>query len=696
MNIKIGREIFVAVFLVILLGILFVIFNNSAQNNVSNIFLFNQKLEELERTEKLIQDELLQHRLVLYRNYDLIENLLHKQKQNIATVLSSKIALSRNHQTTYNLLLKYKQNFQIREKQIQVFKSAAAQLKSANSMLSYILRDNELSLSQLDLPSFIQMSSLRSLLRVLRFRTGESPYKVLKQSVKKLETMKIHPQNKEIKELFLFHLSNFMDAYPNYDTLFELLANQTTSKKLATMMQNFSIESKKQLKYTSFFYVILMLGFVVSVGIIIYFLIYTEKEKEELTILKKQLEQFAYFNPITRLRNRTSFHKDIIWYKDPVCLLVNINHFKQINDFYGIDLGDYILKEFGKFLTNTVEEVCTNTALYHLGADEFAIVYDYDFLKKVNLEKEIVDALFFANKLKTYYANEIEIQIDFSIGISRGDKLLEKADMILKYIKKYTRLPYLEFDEDLNLQLIIETNLETIRLIRDALKKNYVVPFFQPIIDNQTGNIYKYECLTRVKNKEGTYSLPENFFAVAKETNYYREITIVMVEKCIQYFLHNDLSFSVNISVEDILDEKVNYHIERIFLEFPDVPHRLTFEILESEPIADYKVISDFIEKFRAWGCSFAIDDFGSGYANFNHLLGLKIDYIKIDGKLIRNLDKDSNAKMLVKTIVDFAMLANIKTVAEYVHSDKIYQLVKNLEVDFSQGFYLGRPKQLF
>lgn len=696
MNIKIGREVFIAIFLVVVLGVFFVVFNNSAQNNFSNIFLFNQKLEELERTEKLIQDELWQHRLILYRNYDLIEKLLQKQKENIEGVLSSKIALSRNHQDTYRLLLKYKQSFQVREKQIQVFKSSAAQLKSANSMLSYILKDNEKRLSQLDIASYIEMSSARSLLRVLRFRTGESPYKVLKKVLSKLEKRKIHPQNKKTKELFLYHVFNFMDAYPNYDTLFNLLANQESSKKLAIIMQTFTIESKSQLKYTSYFYIILMLGFVISVGIIIYFLIYTEKEKEELMALKKQLEQFAYFNPITHLQNRTSFHQDIIWYEDPVCLLVNINHFKQVNDFYGIDVGDYILKDFGNFLKDTVKEICTKTTLYHLGADEFAIVYDYAVVKKIDLEKEIVEALFLANKLKVYHYNEIEIQIDFSIGISRGDRLLEKADMILKYIKKYTRLPYLEFDEELNLQLIIEANLKTIRLIRNALQKNYVIPFFQPIVDNQSGTVYKYECLTRIKNIEGNYSLPENFFAVAKETNYYREITIVMLEKCIQYFLHNNLSFSVNISVDDIFDEKVNYHVEKIFLEYPEVARRLTFEIVESEPIADYKRVSNFIQKYKGYGCSFAIDDFGSGYANFNHLLGLEFDYIKIDGRLIRNLDKDDNARMLVKTIVDFAFLAEIKTVAEYVHSDKIYQLVKELDVDFSQGFYLGKPKQLF
>lgn len=475
-------------------------------------------------------------------------------------------------------------------------------------------------------------------------------------------------------------------------------ANALLAEEIQYLTQTINIlNPQNTLQETFLPFVLVLSALVINIAILSYHFFYRKKQRNKITTLKKQVSQlkkFAYFNPVSHLKNRISFQQDIPFYQKPVCLLVNITRFKQINDFYGTEAGDYILKKFGIFLEAIRKKFFSNSALYHLDSDDFAIVYDDALVNKSKLEKEIVDTLFAIGEKKKYYYNEIEIHIDFSIGISRGEKLLERADMVLKYIRKHTRLPYLEFDEALNLQSTIETNLQTVHLINHALKKNHVLPFFQPIIDNKTGNIYKYECLVRIKSDTKEYSLPENFFEAVEGTNYYREVTIVMLKKSIEYFRQNNFLFSVNISVSDILDEQINSLIEKILSQNPQVAKRLTFEILENEPILDYKTVNNFIEKFKTLGCAFAIDDFGSGYANLNHLIKLKIDYIKIDGSLIQNLDKDQNAKIIVRTIVDFAFLAKIKTIAEYVHSQEIYHLVKELNVDFSQGFYLGKPEQ--
>jgi len=128
--------------------------------------------------------------------------------------------------------------------------------------------------------------------------------------------------------------------------------------------------------------------------------------------------------------------------------------------------------------------------------------------------------------------------------------------------------------------------------------------------------------------------------------------------------------------------------------EDPEIMQRITFEILESESIHDYSVIKNFVKDVKALGAKVAIDDFGSGYSNFEHILNLDIDYLKIDGSLIKNLDKDdTKMELIIETIVSFSKKTNIETIAEFVHSKKVYEKVKKLNLNYSQGFYFSEPK---
>lgn len=165
-----------------------------------------------------------------------------------------------------------------------------------------------------------------------------------------------------------------------------------------------------------------------------------------------------------------------------------------------------------------------------------------------------------------------------------------------------------------------------------------------------------------------------------------------MIEKSCQYFEYLDCDFSINLSVEDILDHEIVafilYNIKKY-----NVSNKIVFELLETEGIENYEEISLFINEMKYMGCRIAIDDFGSGYSNFEYILQLNVDYIKIDGSLIRNLDIDTNAQVVVETIVDFAKKLNITVVAEYVHNEAIYEKVKELNIDRSQGFFLAEPK---
>ena len=120
--------------------------------------------------------------------------------------------------------------------------------------------------------------------------------------------------------------------------------------------------------------------------------------------------------------------------------------------------------------------------------------------------------------------------------------------------------------------------------------------------------------------------------------------------------------------------------------------NNIVFELLETEGIENYNEVKTFISDIKKFGCKVAIDDFGSGYSNFSHILNLNVDYIKIDASIIKNIVEDKNSEYIAKLIVDFSNRVGVKTIAEFVHSKEVFEKVKDLGVDYSQGYYFSEP----
>ncbi|MDD3505483.1 MAG: EAL domain-containing protein [Sulfurimonas sp.] len=277
-------------------------------------------------------------------------------------------------------------------------------------------------------------------------------------------------------------------------------------------------------------------------------------------------------------------------------------------------------------------------------------------------------------------------------GAYQIEGALEKADIALKSAKKQQK-SFLLYDEKLNIEDEYKKNMEWVKKLKKAIERDRIVPYFQPIFDNSTDKIASYECLIRLIDDEDSVISPYYFLNIAKKSRLYSTLTKIMVEKSCIYFEYLNYAFSINLSVEDILDKDVvNYIKEKI--QTHNVANRIIFEILESEGIEEYEEVSAFIGEMKRLGCRIAVDDFGSGYSNFEHLLKLNVDYIKIDGTLIKNLDKDISAQIIVGTIVDFAKRLNLLTVAEFVHNKEIFEKVKELNVDRTQGYFLSEPQK--
>ena len=195
----------------------------------------------------------------------------------------------------------------------------------------------------------------------------------------------------------------------------------------------------------------------------------------------------------------------------------------------------------------------------------------------------------------------------------------------------------------------------------------------------------------RLVNESGQIIPPGLFLHVAKKSKQYIYITKAVIKEAFKYFHKKDIIFTINLSIEDILNmETVEYILDS--LKTFEIGKQVVFEILESEGIERYEEVYDFIKQVKKLGCRIAIDDFGSGYSNFNHILKLEIDYIKIDSSLIENIDVDRNSQIIVETIVSFCEKLNIKTIAEKVHSREVFDTVVSLGVRYSQGYYLGKP----
>ncbi|MCP4118802.1 MAG: EAL domain-containing protein [Desulfobacteraceae bacterium] len=277
---------------------------------------------------------------------------------------------------------------------------------------------------------------------------------------------------------------------------------------------------------------------------------------------------------------------------------------------------------------------------------------------------------------------------------------------LLRMLVESNRLEHLDVIEkviDINLDVLTSAYLledtrriiKTIKSIKKALDTSSVVPFYQPIIDNSNGAVVKYECLVRIIEEDGTVIAPMDFLPIAKQVKLYPDITREVLKHAFADHGKLKTPFSINLSVDDIENEEITAFIYQLLREQPQIGSELTFELLESEQVENYELVNEFIRAVKKFKVKIAIDDFGTGFSNIDHLTRIKIDYLKIDGSLIRNLPDNGKNRIAVDAIVSFAEKMGVETIAEFVHSQGVHLAVKDAGVDYSQGFFLGKPEPI-
>jgi diguanylate cyclase (GGDEF)-like protein len=406
---------------------------------------------------------------------------------------------------------------------------------------------------------------------------------------------------------------------------------------------------------------------------------------------KQELFKLLYTDNLTKFPNRAKLIEELQTNNlilEAVCL-ININSFKEVNDFYGHKVGDTILIDVAKLIDENIKKEENQKKLYKFPSDNYCLTSTKDCKESfIELVRTIIESVY--KKVFLYEPYEIDIRVTAGISFSNKNNKLITADIALQSAKKDHK-DFLVFYDELDKFREYENNMLWTKKLKSAFINDNIEVYFQPLVNNKTLRVDKYECLVRLIEDDGKVIAPYFFLDISKRSNQYTKLTKIVLKKSFQKFEHLPFEFSVNISYEDIESLDFLDFIKGLLKKY-NVANRVVFEILEDESIKNYNLLISFVDEVKALGCKVAIDDFGSGYSNFEHLLKMKIDYLKIDASLIKNIAINENSYKITKTIIEFAKNLNLKTIAEYVENEEIFNIVKNLGADYSQGYFFSAP----
>jgi len=423
-------------------------------------------------------------------------------------------------------------------------------------------------------------------------------------------------------------------------------------------------------------------------------LMYNDDLEEEISKKSKELHHRMYTLFISGLPNRNKLLEDASMYNFKQMALFNIDKFQKFNDVYGEEIGNIAIKMSAEFLAEQVDD--DNTLLYHIGGDEFVfVVKNAEMLHHASFIESIENILRNYSKENFIYdGKKFNLIMSAGIAFSGRKKMLAYADMALKDAKS-RNIQLSVFNDDRELEKIHKGDIECHKRLLHALENSNVLSYFQPILPIQdTKKPTKYESLVRLKCEEGKIIPPFNFIQVAKTNRIYNKITKAVLNNTLEVINTYQIPCTLNISMDDIDNPQT---LELLYNRFDtyEYNHFLTIELLETEEFKDYDAVFEFCTNVRSYGIKIALDDFGSGYSNFSHILKLPVDFIKIDASLISNIDRDSHSVIMVETIVGLAKKLHVETIAEFVSSKEILDVVRELGVDYAQGYHIGKPEPI-
>ena len=415
----------------------------------------------------------------------------------------------------------------------------------------------------------------------------------------------------------------------------------------------------------------------------------SERDEAEIT---REMRERLFVDSVTQLPTRLKLFHDIDEHREnaifpkSTLIYIGIDNFDTLNEFFGVDAGTIILKRVAEWLRNDMPTAQAH--LYKIDFSHYAIFIPR-FITRDELEAYLRRMTTRISREEFSFQGSV-FNIELTAGVARGsDNLPKNAYLALKEAEKLKK-SYKIYSEKEEHQERFLHNIKVNKMIKEAIADQRVEPFFQPIFNLKTNQIEKYESLMRIRREDNSIATPGEFLDIAKTSKMYTELSRTMIKKCFEQLEKVHYPITINIGVEDILEPRVSQFILRS-LKRHKFGNYITFEIVESESISNEIKVKNFIKKVKGYGCTIAIDDFGSGFSNFGQLLSLDADYIKIDGSLIKDIMKNKDSEIMTRTIISMAKELNMKTVAEFVSSQAIFDKVKRMGVDYAQGYFIDR-----
>lgn len=377
-------------------------------------------------------------------------------------------------------------------------------------------------------------------------------------------------------------------------------------------------------------------------------------------------------------------------------LIVDIDNFKIVNDTYGHEIGDLLLVKLTNFIKTKLRE---NDFLARLSGDGFGIV-----LQNTNLEdsKHVAQRLLEELNQEVFHIDEfkISIKISVSIGITLLDnakevnRVFSYADAALYEAKEKGKNQVIALNDDKD-RIKISKNNKMLALIHDALKNDRFIFHLQPIYKTNNKMLHQ-EILLRMLDEKDNFIFPSTFIPLAERYGLMPSIDRWVVKNALRMLKYtDDLNVFINLSGLSLSDDIFLEWIEQSIKKSDICPGRVGFEITETAAIKDLDKAKRWICKLQALGCYFALDDFGVGFSSFSYLNMLPVNYLKIDGSFVRDLDSDPTKLALVQAMNAVAHALGKQTIAESVENENIWRIIHELGVDCGQGYYLGKPTSI-
>ncbi len=374
---------------------------------------------------------------------------------------------------------------------------------------------------------------------------------------------------------------------------------------------------------------------------------------------------------------------------NPTVAIIKIEGFSDIETFFGSNVSKEIEEHFINYFTTSLAAMASNTNCFAIGEGNVAIAADNVDTEQFHSKLQLFQDHFCQNSISIHGR---DYDFNVIISVASGTNSLQDARAGSSYLEKH----FINFidaqDFNQKMKIDVQKNLDTLHTVKYAIDNNYIVSYFQPIVDNRSENIVKYESLVRIIDENDQILTPNHFLEVAKKGKLYTQITHIVLLHSFKALVLSSKEISINLSIQDIEREHTRNIILDKLEEHKHLAHRVIFELLEDETVSDFFLIQKFIQNVKKYGVQIAIDDFGSGYSNYERLIQYQPDILKIDGSLIKTIHKDTYVESVVRSIVKFAKQNNMKTLAEFVEDDEIFSFVKNIGINYSQGYYFGKP----